>query len=101
VTFSFREGVTLLSLPRRTIMGRGWRWCAQGALLGVTASLVFAAQAVAPDEAFDQNVGAFVKKNCAGCHNGQLKTAGLALTSYHDTASLLRDRAVWEKAVAR
>src|SRR5690242_21425178 len=98
VTFSCREGVTLLSLPRRTIMGLRWRLCAQAGLLGATASLVFAAQAGAPDAAFDRNVGAFVKKNCAGCHNEQLKTAGLALTSYHDTASLLRDRAVDRKS---
>src|SRR5690242_10982614 len=81
-------------------MGRGWRWGAQGVLLSASASLVFAAQAGA-SAAFDQNVGAFVKKNCAACHNEKLKTAGLALTSYHDTESLLRDRAVWEKAVAR
>lgn len=50
---------------------------------------------------FDRNVGAFVNKNCAMCHNEQLKTAGLALTKYHDTAAMIRDRDVWEKAVAR
>ena len=50
---------------------------------------------------FDQNVGAFVKTNCAMCHNEQLKTAGLALTKYHDTASMIRDREVWEKVVQR
>ena len=58
----------------------------------------------APDSsraAFDQNVGRFVKQNCAVCHNDQLKTAGLLLTRYHDTASVLRDRAIWEKVVAR
>ena len=70
-------------------------------MLGATASLAIAAQADTSNAAFDQNVTVFVKKNCAGCHNEQLKTAGLALTSYHDTASLLRDRAIWEKAVAR
>jgi hypothetical protein len=32
--------------------------------------------------AFDQNVGKFVKSNCATCHNEQLKTGGLALTKY-------------------
>ena len=47
------------------------------------------------------DVSAFVTKNCAGCHNEQLKTAGLVLTKYRDTASLLRDRPVWEKVVAR
>ncbi|MBV8811379.1 MAG: DUF1592 domain-containing protein [Acidobacteriaceae bacterium] len=51
--------------------------------------------------AFDQHVGAFVKQNCAVCHNEQLKTGGLVLTKYHDTASMLQDRAVWERVVAR
>ena len=51
--------------------------------------------------AFDQNVGRFVKQNCALCHNDQLKTAGLILTRYHDAASVLHDRAIWEKVVAR
>lgn len=43
----------------------------------------------------------FVQQNCAGCHNEKLKTAGLDLTSYHDAASVLRDRDVWEKVVRR
>jgi Protein of unknown function (DUF1592)/Protein of unknown function (DUF1588)/Protein of unknown function (DUF1587)/Protein of unknown function (DUF1585)/Protein of unknown function (DUF1595)/Planctomycete cytochrome C len=51
--------------------------------------------------AFDQNVSSFVKQNCAACHNEQAKTAGLALTQYHDTAAMLRDRLIWEKVVAR
>ena len=51
--------------------------------------------------AFDQNVVAFVKTNCAMCHNEQLKTAGLALTKYHDTAAMVHDRDIWEKAVTR
>jgi mono/diheme cytochrome c family protein len=82
-------------------MGKAGRLSAKAILLSATAGLVFAAQADTSSAAFDQNVSAFVQKNCAGCHNEKLKTAGLALTSYHDTASLLRDRAVWEKAVAR
>jgi mono/diheme cytochrome c family protein len=50
---------------------------------------------------FNQNVASFIKQNCAMCHNEQLKTAGLALTKYHDTAAMLHDRVVWEKVVAR
>ncbi len=50
---------------------------------------------------FDQNVTSFVKTNCAMCHNEQVKTAGLALTKYHDVASMIHDRDVWEKVVAR
>ena len=42
-----------------------------------------------------------MQKNCAGCHNEKLKTAGLALTDYKDAASVLQDRDVWEKVVHR
>ncbi|MBV9304794.1 MAG: DUF1587 domain-containing protein, partial [Acidobacteriaceae bacterium] len=56
---------------------------------------------VAAQADFDAHVASFVKQNCAMCHNEQLKTAGLALTKYHDTASMLHDRVVWEKVVAR
>jgi mono/diheme cytochrome c family protein len=50
---------------------------------------------------FDQAVAPFVKQNCAVCHNDQLKTGGLALTKYHDAASMLHDRDLWEKVVRR
>jgi hypothetical protein len=50
---------------------------------------------------YDQVVTPFVQQNCAGCHNEKLKTAGLALTKYHDLPSLLRDRDFWEKVVHR
>jgi hypothetical protein len=60
-----------------------------------------AAQPEAPPDAFNQNVGALVQQNCTVCHNEQLKTGGLVLTKYHDTGSLLRDRDVWERVIAR
>lgn len=59
------------------------------------------AAASAPQSSFDQTIAPFVQQNCAACHNDKLKTAGLALTTYHDTASILRDRDVWEKVVRR
>ncbi len=87
------------------------RWDYAGAfscLLAAAALLtpVFAAsnsnsQTAARQAEFDRNVAVFVKQNCALCHNEQLKTGGLVLTKYHDTASMLRDRAVWEKVIAR
>ncbi len=52
-------------------------------------------------EPFDQVVTPFVTKNCAACHNEKLKTAGLALTAYHDAASVVRDRDTWEKVIRR
>jgi hypothetical protein len=66
----------------------------------VLCSLSFALGAERPAE-FDQNVGSLVQQSCAVCHNEQLKTGGLVLTKYHDRDSMLRDRAVWEKVIAR
>jgi mono/diheme cytochrome c family protein len=60
-----------------------------------------ATQAQAAGLTYDQVVTPFVQQNCAACHNEKLKTAGLVLTRYHDVASLLRDRDVWEKVVRR
>ena len=57
--------------------------------------------APAASSSFGEIVIPFVQKNCAVCHNGKLKTAGLALTSYHESAAMLRDRDVWEKVVHR
>ena len=54
-----------------------------------------------PELSYGQVVTPFVQQNCAVCHNEKLKTAGLALTNYHDLASLLRDRDLWEKVVRR
>ncbi len=72
-------------------------------LLAGSSGLFAAAQTQAKpaENGFDQNVSVFVRKNCAGCHNEKLSSAGLALTKYHDTASMLGDRIVWEKVVAR
>ncbi len=52
-------------------------------------------------QTYEQVVAPFVQQNCAACHNEKLKTAGLALTSYHNTASILHDRELWEKVVRR
>jgi mono/diheme cytochrome c family protein len=50
---------------------------------------------------FAQKVVPFVNQSCAACHNDRLKTGGLTLTNYHDTASMLHDRDVWEAVVKR
>lgn len=72
-----------------------------GAFAGYPRAATPDSKPVAAQADFDGNVASFVKQNCAMCHNEQLKTAGLALTKYHDTASMLHDRVVWEKVVAR
>ncbi|HEY7209929.1 MAG TPA: DUF1592 domain-containing protein [Bryobacteraceae bacterium] len=50
---------------------------------------------------FQTVVAPFVAQSCAPCHNEKLKTAGLALTVYHDEAAMLHDRETWEKVVRR
>jgi mono/diheme cytochrome c family protein len=79
--------------------------CATGAL---TMACVVSAQTARKDApvdssplSFDQHVASLVKQNCALCHNERLKTGGLVLTKYGDTASMLQDRAIWEKVVTR
>ena len=67
----------------------------------VLSSLPLCAAQTAPPDAFSQTVAPFVQKNCALCHNEQTKSGGLALTKYHDSASLIQDRDVWEKVVTR
>jgi mono/diheme cytochrome c family protein len=67
--------------------------------LGQNASPVVPAST--PQPSFSQTVAPFVQKNCAFCHNEKLKTGGLVLTGYHETASMLRDRDLWEKVVRR
>ncbi len=72
------------------------------ALFLLTGSLYAAQAPVASSQAgFDENVAPFIKKNCAMCHNEQAKTAGLALTKYHDTAAVIHDRVIWEKVITR
>jgi mono/diheme cytochrome c family protein len=71
-------------------------------VVALSLSSLTAAQTPAADQAgFDQNVAPFIKQNCAMCHNEQAKTAGLALTKYHDTASMIHDRVIWERVVTR
>jgi hypothetical protein len=71
------------------------------AFLGSAQATTLDAALDASPLSFDQHVASVVKQNCALCHNEQLKTGGLVLTKYRDTASMLQDRAVWEKVIAR
>lgn len=95
-------------MRRNTSHFEGLRVAAIARTVVLTISLVVGTEAgtaqirAEPSQAgFDQHVGVFVQQNCAICHNDRLKTGGLVLTKYHDTAAMLRDRLVWEKVVAR
>jgi hypothetical protein len=44
---------------------------------------------------------AFLGRHCLHCHAGKARKAGLDLGAYHDEASVLRDRKVWESVLDR
>jgi mono/diheme cytochrome c family protein len=50
----------------------------------------------APDT-FKQQVLPLIQKYCVGCHGGANPSAGLSLTRFPDTASVLKARDVWDK----
>src|SRR5690349_21585145 len=60
---------------------------------------VQAATTAAPD-AFQREVTPLVRQYCVGCHGSSSPAAGVSLVGYRDTASMLKDRSVWEN-VAR
>ncbi len=73
--------------------------CLAGAAIGQNPPKVSPAAPV--QGSFDQVVAPFVQANCAVCHNDQLKTAGLSLTQYRGSESMIRDRDLWEKVIRR
>jgi hypothetical protein len=50
---------------------------------------------------FESLVAPFLRKSCTGCHNGQLKTAGLDLSPFRMPAAAVKEREVWERALKK
>jgi mono/diheme cytochrome c family protein len=93
---------THLPSPHRKLL----RWgipiglvCLAGAAIGQNSARINPSPPAA--DSFDEVVKPFVQANCAVCHNDTLKTAGLSLTQYRGSESLLRDRDLWEKVIRR
>ena len=64
----------------------------------LAASVVFlcqAASATSPQESFSLVVQPYLAKNCYGCHNSKLRTAGLDLQSFRTVDSVAADNARW------
>jgi mono/diheme cytochrome c family protein len=61
------------------------------------------AQAAPPDDAFTATVQPFLRRNCIGCHNGNLTSGGLNLAPYLTAAAsvALNDRERWELVVQK
>jgi mono/diheme cytochrome c family protein len=66
-------------------------------LLGAGSGPVLDAQTDAPQ--FETTVKPFLTKNCFGCHNSQLKTAGVDFTQFKTSESAIGAPDVWEKAI--
>jgi hypothetical protein len=56
-------------------------------------------QSLNPAETYQTNVLPVLAKNCFGCHNQKLNTAGLNLEAYRDGAAAVSDKAVWAKVL--
>jgi hypothetical protein len=64
---------------------------------GSAAGMAARASAPAAPATFKQQVAPLVQKYCVRCHGGANPSAGLSLTGFQDTASVLKARDVWEK----
>jgi hypothetical protein len=52
-----------------------------------------------PAASFQKDVAPFLAKHCFACHGNGKNRGGLALDSYKDDESLLKDRKVWESVL--
>ena len=50
---------------------------------------------------FQMSVRPFLKKYCFDCHGPETETEGIAFHEFDDSASVLKARKVWEKALAQ
>ncbi|MCU1293328.1 MAG: Gluconolactonase, partial [Bryobacterales bacterium] len=73
--------------------------CVLAGLLGASSAPALAAQADGPQ--FETTVKPFLTKNCFGCHNSQLKTAGVDFTQYKTSATAEASPDIWEKAIEK
>ena len=52
-------------------------------------------------EAFQKSVLPVLSKDCFGCHNDKLKTAGLSLEAYRDPSVAVKQSAVWANVLQK
>lgn len=53
-----------------------------------------------PQNGFAHLVAPLVQKYCASCHSTAAPTAGVSLTKYRNSASLIKDRDLWDRVAA-
>jgi mono/diheme cytochrome c family protein len=90
--------------------GTRLRWVAlvlpaAGALFAAAPSHVYSKSAAKPalaagatrPDTFPREVAPLVQKYCVGCHGANNPPAGVSLVGFHDTASVLKARNIWER----
>jgi hypothetical protein len=68
----------------------------RGVFITVTALVVCLPVAAEPPDVF-----AFVRNNCAACHNASVKAGDLDLTALHSASTFEKDREIWERVVEK
>jgi hypothetical protein len=56
-----------------------------------------AAKAKPAADTFAKDVAPVLQKYCVGCHGGNSPAAGVTLATYKNTASVIKERSIWEK----
>jgi hypothetical protein len=78
---------------RRERILRGWGRF--GAILAIAWVQAVPAQTAA--DTYEKSVLPVLAKNCFGCHNQKLNTAGLNLEAYREGSAAVQEKAVWAK----
>src|SRR5690349_14363735 len=78
----------------RRILGEAKRFLG---LFGLVTLLVGRVAAQAPD--FGKQDRPFLEKYCLSCHSGKKPKAELSLESFKDSASVLKQRKIWDHAL--
>jgi mono/diheme cytochrome c family protein len=68
------------------------------ALIGMFAAIVAAA---APGISAEPSPLAFVRKNCASCHNASVSSGGIDFTVNANPDTFVQNREIWERALAK
>ncbi|MBL8173243.1 MAG: DUF1592 domain-containing protein [Bryobacterales bacterium] len=70
-------------------------------MLGPLPLVVFVSVFAASLHAASGDVFAYVKKSCAGCHNGSVKSGDIDLNTLDSAKTFDEDREIWEKVVEK
>ncbi|MGH9664806.1 MAG: c-type cytochrome domain-containing protein, partial [Bryobacteraceae bacterium] len=67
--------------------------------ISAAAALAAPASDQAQDAAFKTVVEPFLRRNCVGCHNSSLKSAGIDFSAFTSVSTATAERTTWERAL--